>query len=163
MVDFGSVIEGAAVVFAVRFVAVEARLEHASRRGEMIVFRPVLIVRSAVPIAAFLLYATSQFIKTHDWLMTGVGALMTPFMFFNSLGTISVDKDSIRETRWLGLKRTRIPWGDIVFAGGDSESRITIRSKDDHVISHTAYHVDRAGFIEALRQYCPIWAKQTAG
>jgi hypothetical protein len=150
-----SFVETVAVVLAVRFVAVEARLEHASRRREVLVFHPILIVRLFIPVAVVSLYGGFQVAKTGEWLTASIGFGMSVFMFLNSLGTILVDKNFVRETRWLGLKRTQITWDDVVYAGGDLEDRVTVRSKDDHVISHTAYHVDRYGFIEALKKYCP--------
>lgn len=150
------IFETAAIAFALRFLAVEARLERASRRGEVTVFHPVLFLRLGFGIAVpTMLYATSQVIKTRDWLIAILGFSMAILMFLNWPGTIFVDVHAIREIRWLGLKRTRISWEDVVFAGGDLEDRVTVRSKNDHVISHTAYHVDRDGFIEALKKYCP--------
>lgn len=150
------VVETAALVFLLRFLAVEARLERASRRGEVTVFHPVLFLRLGFGFAVpTMLYATSQVIKTRDWVIAILGFSMAVLMFLNWPGTISVDRLAIREIRWLGLKRTRIAWEDVGYAGGDFENRVTVRSKDDHVISHTAYHVDRDGFIEALKKYCP--------
>lgn len=150
-----SVIESVAVVLAVRFVVVEGLLERASRRGDALVFRPILIARSFLPLAIVALYGGIQVARTGDWLVASIGFGMSVFMFLNSLGTIVVDKSFVRETRWLGLKKTQIAWADVVYAGGDLEDRVTIRSRDDRVISHTAYHADRYGFIEALKKYCP--------
>jgi hypothetical protein len=150
------VVETAALVFLLRFLAVEARLEQASRRGEVTVFRPVLFLRLLFGFAVpTLLYGTSQIIKSRDWLIAAISFSMAMLIFLNWPGTIFINGNEIRETRWLGLKRTRISWADVVYAGGDLENRVTVRSKDDHVISHTAYHVDRYGFIEALKRYCP--------
>jgi len=150
------VVETGALVFVIRFLAVEARLERASRRGELTIFRPVLFLRMGFGLAVpTMLYATSQVIKTGEWLAAILGFSMAVLMFLNWPGTIFVDGNAIREIRWLGLKHNRIAWKDVVYAGGDLENRVTVRSKDDHVISHTAYHVDRDEFIEALKKYCP--------
>ena len=150
----------AAAVFAARFIAGEALFEHASRRGDTTVFRPVLGLRILFGIGIpFLLYETPQVVRIGGLfdvmlgLIVGVGGATAAFLFWT--GTILVDSSSIRETRWFGLKRTRIPWSEVQFAGNDVENTVTIRSKDDKLIKHTQYHVDRAGFIEALKQYCP--------
>ena len=41
----GSAIQIAAVIFAIRFIGGEAAFEHASRRGDVLVFRPILGLR----------------------------------------------------------------------------------------------------------------------
>jgi hypothetical protein len=155
----GSVIEIAAIIFAIRFLAVEAKHARASRRGEALVFAPVLGLRLlfGFPIVG-LLYLSAETVKNgprNDLALVPVGIGVAVVFFLLIPGTILVSKTSIDESRWLGLKRTHIPWEDVVYAGGDLEDRVTVRSKNDHVISHTAYHVDRDGFIEGLKKYCP--------
>lgn len=152
-----SVVEGLALLFAMYFLAAEARFEVASRRGVVTVFHPVLFFRLGFGLAVpTLLYGTSQLIGTRDWFFAGIDFSMAFLIFANWPGTIVVDKNMIRETRWLGLKRTRILWSDVAYAGDDIESRVTVRSKNGPCISHTAYHSDRDAFIWALMQYCPI-------
>jgi hypothetical protein len=155
----GASIEIAAVIFAIRFIAVEARFERSSRRGDAIIFRPVLGLRIlfGFGIPGILYVVASQLAKTdaRSDLPYALGLLFfAVFIFVMWPGTILVSETSIRETRWLGLKRTCIPWSEVNFAGGDVENAVTVRSKDDRIIQHTQYHVDRAGFIEALKKYC---------
>ncbi len=154
----------AAAIFAARFVAGEAVFEHASRRGNTLVFRPVLGLRllfgTGIPLC---LYATPQVVKEGTpWLAAiGLGGAVGLFLLWR--GTILVDASSIRETRWFGLRRISIPWGEVQFAGDDLENSVTVRTKDDRVIQHTRYHVDRRGFIEALKQYCANCAYNDPG
>ena len=68
-----SAIQGAVVILAIRFLVVEARLERASRRGDLLVFHPILIARSFIPVAVVSLCGGFQTAKTGDWLATGLG------------------------------------------------------------------------------------------
>src|SRR5438445_4911426 len=154
-----SAIEIGVVIFAVRFIGGEAVFERASRRGDIRVFRPVLGLRLlfGIGIALILLTMSEEGIKSSTLLsdVLALGVIIIIVVVFP--GTIFVDPTSILENRWFGLKRTQIPWNEVSFAGDDAEN-ITVRSKDDHIIRHTKYHVDRRGFIAALKQYCEVGA-----
>ena len=154
----------AAAIFAARFVAGEAVFEHASRRGGATIFRPVLGLRFLFGIGIpFLLYATPRVIKEGNPILAPIclGGALAVFALWP--GTILVDSTSIRETRWFGLRRVSIPWGEVQFAGDDVENSVTIRAKVDRVIQHSRYHVDRRGFIEALKQCCANCAYNDPG
>jgi len=152
-----SAIQFAAIIFAIRFIAGEAAFEHASRRGNVLVFRPVLGLRLmfGVGITLVLFLIAKEGISKNEliWKILLLGFAVWWFIAWP--GTILVDQNSIRETRWFGLRRVEIPWTDVVFAGGDFENSSTVRSKDDRTIRHTQYHADQAGFIVALKQYYP--------
>jgi len=145
-----------AVIFAIRFLSGEAIFEHASRRGNVLVFRPVLGLRllfgGGITLILFLL--SEQGMKSGELFWDVVALGMVSGLFIVWPCTILIGPSSIRETRWFGLKRTSIPWNEVSFAGGDVENSVTVRAKDDRLIRHTQYHVDRAGFIAALKQYC---------
>ena len=151
-----STIQIVAVIFAVRFIGGEAALEHASRRDDgAAVFRPVLGLRLGfgLGIPTFL-YGASQLVNSREhgdlpYALLGLGMAIALFVLWP--GTILVDKDGVRETRWFGLKRTHILWSDAAYAGGDIENSVTVRSKNDQTIQHTQYHVDRRG-LPALKQ-----------
>lgn len=152
----GSAIEVAAVIFAVRFISGEAVFERASWREGVSVFRPVLGLRllAGTGITVILLTISEEGVTSSTLLWDVLLLAMILGVFFIFPGTILVDQSSIRETRWFGLRRTRIPWNEVSYAGDDAENSITVRSKDDRIIRHTQYHVDRAAFIAALKQYC---------
>lgn len=154
-----SSLEIIAIILAIRFVASEAAFERASRSGEATIFRPVLGLRLlfGVAIPGFL-FGASQLLRSGQRsdaiyaVVVFIGGAIG--LFFAWPGTIRVDSTSIRETRWFGLRRRQIVWSDVAYAGGDVDNSVTIRSKDDRVIQHTQYHVDRAGFTAALKEYC---------
>ena len=152
----GSVIEIGIAIFAVRFIAGEAVFEHASRRGDVLVFRPVLGLRLLIGFAIvgipFAILEAAP--GPHDALWEGLLLAIMIGMYAAIPGTILVDRNSIRETRWFGLRRIRIPWNKVSYAGNDADNCVTVRSKDDRIIQHTQYNVDRAGFIAALKEYC---------
>ena len=115
-----SAIQFAAIIFAIRFIAGEAAFEHASRRGNVLVFRPVLGLRLmfGVGITLVLFLIAKEGISKNEliWKILLLGFAVWWFIAWP--GTILVDQNSIRETRWFGLRRVEIPWTDVVFAGG---------------------------------------------
>ena len=152
-----SSIEVAAALFAVRFVGGEAVFEHASRRGDVLVFRPVLGVRlllgfAIVGIPLAMLEAAPG---PNDALWGGLLVAMMISIYAVIPGTILVDQTSIRETRWFGLRRKKILWSEVSSAGPDIDNAVMVRAKDGRGIQHSQYHADKAGFIQALRTYFP--------
>jgi hypothetical protein len=148
-----------AVIFVIRFLVVEASYGRSSRRGQAHIFRPVVGLRLLFGVTIpGLLFGASQLVGSGDrWdsllgLVVGIGGAATLFVMWP--GTIIVDRDSIRETKWFGLRKVRIPWSDAAFAGGDIDNTVVVRSNKNCVIRHTQYHVDRVGFIDLLKQFC---------
>lgn len=147
----------AAAIFAVRFVGGEAAFEHASRRGDLLVFRPVLGLRllfgSAIILIPLAMLEAAP--EPHDVLWSSLLVAMMIGAYAVMPGTILIDQTSIRETRWFGLRRTTILWSEVSSAGPDIDSAVMVRAKDGRGIQHSKYHADRAGFIQALRMYFP--------
>jgi hypothetical protein len=152
-----SAIEIAAVIFAVRFVSGEAAFEHASRRGDLLVFRPVLGLRLLIGLAIVVVLLTilEAAPEPHEVLWGSLLIAMMIGIYAVMPGTILVDRTSIRETRWFGLRRTRILWSEVSSAAPDIDNAVMVRAKDGRGIKHSRYHVDRAGFIQTLRMYFP--------
>ncbi len=144
------------MIFAIRFISGEAVFERASRRGDVLVFRPVLGLRFlfGIGITVILLTISEEGIHSSTLPWDAIAVAMIIVLFTIWPGTIIVDHTSVRETRWFALKRTRILWGDVVFAGVDVENSVTVRAKDGRTIQHTQYHVGRAAFIGAVKQNC---------
>ena len=125
-----SSIEIMAVIFAIRFVGVEAAFERSSRRGDAIVFRPVLGLRLlfgfGIPL---LLWAGAGTMKSGELFDAILGLVAMEFgvaAFLYWPGTILVDPSSVSETRWLGLRRIRFPWNEVLYAGGEIENSVTV-------------------------------------
>jgi hypothetical protein len=152
----GSALEIATVIFAVRFFAGEAAFERASRRGDVTVFRPVIGLRIlfGFVLAMMLLKLFDATPEPNELLWEALVFAMLTGFFLIIPGTILVDPTSIRETRWFGLRRVRIPWSDVASAGPDVDFSVTVRSKEGPAIQHTRYHAGRAAFITSLKQYC---------
>jgi hypothetical protein len=161
VLSFEQVLGFIAIVLVSRFLLDARKNRKLTQNGDVTVFPPVLFFRILFGfIVPILLYGSVVCLLEHQWLAFGAGLVLWVFMVWQWQGTLFLDKNSIREVRWLGLKRTTIPWSDVVFAGGDFDNGMTIRSKDDHVISYTLYHGDREDFIGALKQYCPLWSPE---
>ncbi len=152
-----SSLEIAAAIFAVRFVGGEAAFEHASRRGDVLVFRPVLGLRLLMGFAIVVIFLAilEAAPEPHEALYDGLLLSMMIGTYAAIPGTILVDQTSIRETRLFGLRRTKILWSEVSSVGPDVDNGVMVRAKDGRGIQHSRYHADRAGFIQALTMYFP--------
>ena len=144
-----------------RFLLDARKNRELTKNGDVTVFPPALFFRILFGfMVPFLLYGSVSLLLQHQWLVSTTGLLLWVVMVWQWPGTVYLDQNSIREVRWLGLKRTTILWSDVVFAGGDFDNAMTVGSRDNHVISYTQYHGDREDFIDALKQYCPLWSPE---
>jgi hypothetical protein len=156
----GSWLTVGAAIFAVRFVASEAFFEKSSIQRGKLIFPPVLGIRIVFGLGVpGFLFLAARIAQTEDlrrsWFVfvfsLSVPILMAIFM----PGTFILDKSGIRERKWFGLKSKTINWSNVEYVFSSPAERLfTIGSQDGCTMTHTAYHVDRDAFRDALKRYC---------
>jgi hypothetical protein len=151
---------------AVSWFAIEALWTRAKTRDGYCVYCAPKGLRilyfSAVP--AFIYGAIVNCLNDSGerWVSLLLLACTTSFIYAFP-ATILVSQKQIMSVRWFGIKTTKMDWreADCIYLIPENNS-VVVQDKQQRRIVHTAHHIDRAGFIEQVRQLPnPILARLT--
>ena len=126
----------AVTLFVLRFVASEALFEKSFSKNGKLIFRPVLgmrvIFNVGIPGSLFVATRIAQTEDMqHSWYLVLFCLSVSGFAITFAPGTITVDKLSISEQKWFGLKKTSIKWSNVAYVFSSPAERLfTIASED---------------------------------
>jgi len=147
-------------LLALHLLAREALAERSKRTGETTLYRAPLGLRFLLGGAIIAMVygagavALSKELR-RDWWVSVLLLGLAIFCASQWPADLGLSKSGIYEKKWLGLRKKAFLWEDIASsAAAPDENSVWVVAKSGTTIKHTAYHVDRAGFITQIKTYC---------
>jgi hypothetical protein len=147
---------------AVYWIAIEAQAERARRNGELTLYRAPLGLRVlfGLTLPAMVYGAGAVALSQNfrqDWWVSALLLGIAIFCASQWPSDLGVSDAGIYEQKWFGLRKRSFRWEEIASAMvSPSDDSVSVVSKSGVTIKHSRYHVDRAGFILQVKNYC-IW------
>ncbi len=149
-------------IFGIRFIALEATFERASRRAESSRYRPVFGLRLLFGLGLPIFLIGAVQVASHgslreDWRFVAIFLVFALGMLVFWPSTIVVTRSGIAASRWLGIKSVKFAWSEVEYASRDPDGKTRIVARDGKSITHTQYHVDPNGFVAEVRKYTNVF------
>ncbi len=148
----------AAVLFLVRFIAVEASYQRAKRTHSGFRY-PVgvglrVLFRVGGPLLIFVGYKMSEISVTKfDWVAAVAVALLGLGCIFGEPGEIETSPSGITLKRFIGIERRSIPWEGAAARHVVSLREVLIIGRDGAAITHSQYHVGQEQLVRELERH----------
>jgi hypothetical protein len=145
-------------ILLVRFVALEATYQRAIRLGLAWRF-PVgmtlrIILGVGLPLCLYVCYETYLLAnQTGEWWLLPICLSFATLFVFCDPGDIRTSARGIELVRWLGLKRTSIPWEGAAARYTPLLREVLVVGADGATITHSQYHVGQDQFLFELRRH----------